>query len=365
VRWLMLCFALFFCLACDVERPRAVVKIGAIFSESGRYAFVGKPGAELLRGLKVDGIEFVVRDSQGDRALCQRWLTEFAKDPNFIGVVGPSTSDETLAVIDSMPEPRLVCLSISASDRLQSKHPWVFRLPVTSYHMVYQMQEHLLAHNLRKVALISVDSSFGRSGRREFLAQAEAAGIDLSADVVSPDRSLAAQESEALVAKALASQPQALVCWWSATGAVQLTLAARRLGLKVPLYHSGGVAGPEFLEATGSASEGILFPGAHLLVSQDLPSNHPQFQAIQRFKSHCSSQNLVPGNFSGYAWDGAQFLVKAYREVGRDRVKIRAYLENLQNEKAVSGVYSFSSLDHNGLGHDSFRMLQIGGGTWR
>jgi len=340
------------------EAPRPY-RFGAILSETGRYAFVGAPGAAVLRAT---GGPFEIHDSAGDKTRALELARTLERDPHVLGIIGPATTDETLALIAE--NLKIPCLSISAADRSQPRSPWMFRLPVTSYHMAYQIGDHLARHNLQRVALISVDSGFGKGGRRELQQQAGDFNLRLVADVVSPDRKLTSKEARDLIQQALASRPQALVIWWSAIGAAELTVAARELKVAVPVYHSGGIASPAFLEATGTAADGVLFPGSPLLLGSRVPPAHPQASPIAEFTRFCEAHRLGVSTFGGYAWDAARLLEKAVARVGPNRAKIRAYLENLQGSAATAGVFHFSPEDHNGLRHDSFLLLEVKAGGW-
>lgn len=350
----------------DTSSNGQTVRLGAIFSQSGRYAFVGAPGSQVLTALnRSSRVKFDIHDSAGDKLRALQLYEEMARDETCLAVVGPATTDETLAIIEVADRYKLPCLSISASDRTQPRSPWVFRLPITTYHMVFQIGDYLARKNLTRVSMVSVDSSFGRAGRREFLTQASDFQLHLVGDVISPDRRLTATESDALIARALQPKPQALLLWWSAAGAAELTLAARRQKVAIPILHSGGIAGPEFLDMAGEAAEGVFFPGSPLLVPESLGEEHRQRPPIDQFIQFCASQRLPVSNFGGYAWDGAQLLLEALEEVGPHRAKIRAYLENLQDRPAVSGIYHFTPRDHNGLTHESFLMLQVRQGRWQ
>lgn len=342
------------------RRAQQPYRFGAILSESGRYAFVGAPGAAVLRAL---GGPFEICDSGGNVTTALQVAERMAADPRVLGIIGPATTDETLALIAA--NLKIPCLSISAADRSQPRSPWVFRLPVTSYHMVYQIGDHLARHNLQRIALISVESGFGKGGRRELQKQAGDFNLQLVADVVNPDRQLTPAEARALIQQAMRAKPQALVIWWSAIGAAELTLAARELDIGVPVYHSGGIASPDFLKATGKAADGVLFPGSPMLLGDLVPPAHPQASPIQEFTRFCSRHQLGVSTFGGYAWDAARLLQAAVDRVGPDRAKVRAYLENLQGSAATAGVFHFSPEDHNGLRHDSFLLLEIRDGSWR
>jgi branched-chain amino acid transport system substrate-binding protein len=350
--------------ATDAKKSDPPLKIGAVFSETGRYAFVGKPPAEVLRHLQQAGLSFELHDTGGERQKCLAALQKMAADPTVIGVVGPATVDETLAVVEASPHLRLPCLATSASDRQQKTDPWVFRLPISNYHMAHQICDYSARQGWSELALIYVDSAFGRAGQREMEGQAAKFGLRLISQQKAPDRLPEAAQADQWIQRAQAAHPQALVIWWSGAGAGELTLAARRCRLDQPLLHSGGIAGNEFLDQVGSAGEGVLFPGAPLLVPQSLPAQHPQSEPLQRFRQFAQEKGLAPSTFAGYGWDGAQLLLQALQEVGPSREKIRAYLENLQEQAAVSGVYSFSPTDHNGLSHNSFLMIEIQGGSW-
>ncbi|MCE5244889.1 MAG: branched-chain amino acid ABC transporter substrate-binding protein, partial [Desulfobacteraceae bacterium] len=67
---------------------------------------------------------------------------------------------------------------------------------------------------------------------------------------------------------------------------------------------------------------------------------------------------------SGYAWDAIFLLANAMRQAGTDPEGVRSAIEQTKGYVGVSGVYSLSPEDHNGLGLDSLVMVKVEKGKW-
>ena len=62
--------------------------------------------------------------------------------------------------------------------------------------------------------------------------------------------------------------------------------------------------------------------------------------------------------FGGYAHDSVMIVAEALKQAGGpDRDKVRDAIEGLKNFVGVSGVFSFSPVDHTGLTLEAFDML--------
>lgn len=231
--------------------------------------------------------------------------------------------------------------------------------------MAYQIGDYLARHNLKRIALISVASGFGKAGRRELLTQAPDFGVTLVSDQVSPDWQLKPEEADQLVRASLQSRPQALVIW-SAVGAVELTLAARRQGISIPLLHSGGIAGPEFLQACGEAANGVLFPQVPCWCPNRCPKTTPKSPLSSSSLAFVTNIISPLATSAATAWMPPTCWSKRNScgrpQPGQDR--------RLPGKPAgAAGRFRdsthFSPVDHNGLTHESFLMIQIEQGRWR
>jgi branched-chain amino acid transport system substrate-binding protein len=52
-------------------------------------------------------------------------------------------------------------------------------------------------------------------------------------------------------------------------------------------------------------------------------------------------------------------LMRAIKEAGPDKEKVRDTIENMKGFVGTGGVFNFSAKDHNGLDMDAFEMLTV------
>ena len=98
------------------------------------------------------------------------------------------------------------------------------------------------------------------------------------------------------------------------------------------------------------------------MAPETLPDEDPQKLVIEAFLKAYKDTGLqakFPLNIhAGYAYDAFTLLRIALEKAGKAEPEaLRDALEKLQHVVGVSGVYSLSSQDHNGLGTDSLLML--------
>jgi branched-chain amino acid transport system substrate-binding protein len=111
-------------------------------------------------------------------------------------------------------------------------------------------------------------------------------------------------------------------------------------------------------------------PGTKLMAPESLPDEDPQKIVIESFikaYNDAGIQEKFPLNtHSGYAYDALTLLRAGLEKAGKaDPAALRDALEKLQNVVGVSGVYTTSSQDHNGLHADSLVMLIVDSGRYK
>ena len=75
--------------------------------------------------------------------------------------------------------------------------------------------------------------------------------------------------------------------------------------------------------------------------------------------------SMPVGGFGGYAVDAVGLLAEALKGTEGDRKKIAENLEKIKNHVGITGTFTFSPEDHNGLGSDAFVMVVIKDGKWQ
>ncbi|MBI3925511.1 MAG: ABC transporter substrate-binding protein [Armatimonadetes bacterium] len=378
-RHALLCLA-FLALAAGCAAGRAqprVYRVGAVLSITGDASFIGTPERDTILALEqqinrsggIQGatLDFVIADSRSDPEEALRQVQQMARDPEILAILGPSTSGESLAVLEEVESQKVPCLTLAASNRLvRPVRPWVFKLAQSDTHAVRRIYEHVSRRDFHRVAVLHADDPFGRSGKDELLREASQFRLVVAEVVSFPPGPLSPEQAARLVRRAGSAGPDALVIWGTSPGPAVLTRASRELFPDLPVIHGHGIGSREFVVAAGRASEGVLFPASPLLACDELSSQHPQKQAVlayRRFYRESTGGDVT--TFGGHAWDAVHIARQALEAVGPDRAKLRAYLENLQNFVGTSGVFSFSPEDHNGLTQDAFVLLEIEKGRWR
>jgi branched-chain amino acid transport system substrate-binding protein len=140
-----------------------------------------------------------------------------------------------------------------------------------------------------------------------------------------------------------------------------------QLAIRLPLYHTHGVAALDFIELTGKASEGVRMASPALIVADDLPASDPQKSVLIAYRKEFQAQyGESPATFGGYALDALTIAIDAIKRAGgTDREKVRTALEETRGHVGTAGVFNLSPADHMGLDLSSFRMVEIRGGEFR
>lgn len=355
-------------------------KVGAVFSVTGRTSFLGDPEkktAEMIAeqinktgGINGKKLELIIYDTEGDATKANLSLKKLITKDKVAAVIGPSLSGTSLAVLPVAEKNKIPLISCAASykivhnEKTGKPYKWVFKTPQTDTMAVEAIYSHLFKRGLNKIAIMSVTSGFGASGRGELIRLAPTYGITIVADEKygPKDTDMTAQ-----LTKIKGKAPQAIVNW--SVGPTQVTVLRnwRDLGMaSIPFYQSHGFGSRKNIELAAGAAEGILCPLGSCNIAELLPANHPQKDVAMKYsQDYKAIYNEPLSSFGGHAWDALQMVVQALSNVGDDKAKIRDYLENnIKGFVGQHGVFNYSPNDHNGLTKDAFNMVIVKDGDW-
>ncbi|MBU0698259.1 MAG: ABC transporter substrate-binding protein [Proteobacteria bacterium] len=359
--------------------PAQAFKIGAVFSVTGGTSFLGDPEkktAEMLveqinkaGGINGEKLELVVYDSEGDATKANLAVKKLITQDKVCAVIGPSLSGTSMAVVPLAEQYKTPLISCAASykivwDEEQGKaREWVFKTPQTDTMAVEAIYTHLQKKGVSKIAIMSVTSGFGASGRSELLRLAPQFGMSLVADEFygPKDTDMTAQLTKI---KGLA--PQAIVNWSVGPTQVVVLRNWRDLGMaNILFYQSHGFGSIKNIELAAGAAEGVLCPLGACNIAEQLPANHPQKAVtMQYLKDYQAKFNEPVSSFGGHAWDALYLVVGALKAVGCDKAAIRDHLEKTKGFVGQHGVFNFSMDDHNGLTKAAFNMVVVKDGNW-
>ncbi|MDI6686951.1 MAG: ABC transporter substrate-binding protein [Desulfobacterales bacterium] len=354
-------------------------KVGAVFSVTGRASFLGDPEKKTVEmlaekinatgGIKGKKLELVIYDDEGDATKCNLAVEKLITRDKVCAVIGPSLSGPSLAVISVAEKYETPLVSCAASykivydEKTGKPYKWVFKTPQSDSMAVEAIYTHLKNRGINKIAIMSVTSGFGASGRSELIRLAPEFNMNIVADEKygPKDTDMTAQ-----LTKIKGVAPAAIVNWSIGPTQVTVTRNWRDLGMAgITLYQSHGFGSRKNIELASGAAEGVFCPLGACNIAELLPANHLQKSVTMDYmKNYMAKHNEPLSSFGGHSWDALMLVVDALKSVGCDKAAIRNYIENQKGFVGQHGLFSFSPDDHNGLTKDAFKMVIVKGDDW-
>ncbi|RNC68763.1 MAG: ABC transporter substrate-binding protein [Desulfuromonadales bacterium] len=349
------------------------VRIGALFAVTGPASFLGEPEKNTLEmlvkeanakgGIGGHKVELVVYDTQGDVTKAVQLANKLIKNDKVSVIVGPSTTGETMAVIPVAEKEKVPLISCAAGIKITDPvKKWVFKTPANDHVAAEKILIQATKLKQKNLAIITVSDGFGSSGREQLKALAGEKGFKIVADEVygPKDTDMTAQ-----LTKIKAAKPDAIICWGTNPGPAIIARNIKQLGMKVPLYMSHGVASKKFIELAGAdAAEGIMLPAGRLTVYDKLQKNDPQVKLLRDYdQAYKKAYGVEASTFGGYAYDAFLLITGALKK-GSNPEQIRDSLEQTKKLVSISGVFTMSPADHNGLDLSAFEMIRVAKGDW-
>lgn len=368
--------ALLVLLLCGSAFAAGTLKIGGLFAVTGPASFLGEPEKKTLEmlvkeandkgGINGMKVEAVIYDTAGDATKAVQLATRLIKDDKVSVIVGPSTTGESMAVINVVEKEKVPLVSCAAGIKITDPvKKWVFKTPANDHVAAEKIMNHMAKQNQKSIALLTVTDGFGSSGREQIKALAAQKGFKVVADEVygPKDTDMTAQ-----LTKIRGIKPDAIICWGTNPGPAVITKNVKQLGIKIPLYMSHGVASKKYIELAGAdAAEGVMLPAGKLAIYDVLPKKDLQYELLKKYdQSYKKAHGVEASTFGGYAYDAFLLVSDAVkRSGGVTPEKIRDGIEQASRLVSISGVFTMSAKDHNGLDLSAFEMVRIVKGDWQ
>jgi len=349
------------------------IRIGSFLAVTGPASFLGDPELKTLKlyidevnakgGIDGRKVELVHYDTSGKAKEAVSFAKRLVQKDRVDIIVGGSASGTTLAAIPVIEKAKIPFISLAGSVKIiEPVKKWTFKVPHTDRMAAAKIFGDMKKRGFTKVALISGDGGFDKSGRVQSLKLAPEYGIEIVADesYSNKDTDMTAQ-----LAKIRGTKAQAILNFGFGTGPAIVTKNVRQLGIELPLYQSHGVASKKYIGLAGEAAEGVRLPASALLVADKLADDDPQKPVLVAYKQKFEAKFGPVSTFGGHAYDALFMALDAIdRADSTDKAKVRDAIESTKGFIGTGGIYNMSKDDHLGLSLDAFKMLEIRNGDW-
>ncbi|MCL5266419.1 MAG: ABC transporter substrate-binding protein [Chloroflexi bacterium] len=353
-------------------------KIGALAAVTGPGSSLGIPERNTYQmleeqvnksgGINGHPVQVVIRDTESDETKAVLATKKLIEEDKVLAILGPSLSGESLAIADTVTKAEVPLISAAASimivvNKDGSIPKWVFKTPQSDALIVKTLVDHLKTKGYNKIGWLSVSNAYGDSGTTEFQKLAPSAGLNIVAKetFAATDTDMTAQ-----LTRVKGANPDAIVVWSIPPSAAIVSKNAAQLGIKQPVFQSHGIGNKAFMSVAGPAANGVVFPAGKLLVADALPDSDAQKKVLLQYTKDYTAKFGADtlSTFGGHAWDCFWVVADALKKSGPDRAKLRDAIENTKDFVGITGVFSFSAKDHNGLDNRAVTMVEIKDGKW-
>ncbi len=329
------------------RRTYSIAFVGPLTGDNANLGINIRNGAKVAvqeanrgSGPRIELKEF---DTQGDPAQATTLKERFINDQSIIGIVGPTFSGETRAVMQSLQEAGLVMVSASATNaQLPTAVPnqTVFHRLVPDDDVQGKGVADYVTRrlNARRAAYVHDNSEYGKGladGTRTLL---EAAGVPTVANDAIDPRS---QDFSAAVNRLRSANPDLIFYggYYSEAGRLRKQLVDG--GVRVRFLSGDGSLDAGFVTAAGAAgAEGAQLTCACKLATEDAGGKLGEFA-----RNYRQANNAPPGTYSTEGYDAANILISGIRDGKTDR---RALLDHVENLGTYEGVGKSISFEPNG-----------------
>ncbi len=372
---LAVCLVVFMILGgCAPEKKATVV--GGIFSITGPASYLGEPERNTLQmlvdqvnakgGIKGKPVKVVIYDDEADVTKARLHAEKLVTKDKAVTIIGPSLTHCSMAVLKLTQKAKMPLISCAAGVSITSpakERFWTFKTAQTDQMAVARIFKYLQEQGITKVAILTVSTGFGISGKKQLKTQAPKFDIEIVGNEVFGEKDT---DMTPQLTKIRGTDAQAVICWGTGPAPALVAKNMKQLGFKIPLVQSHGAASKKFIELAGDAADGIILPAGKLAIFKQLPDTDPQKAVCQAYDDMYRKKfNRPASSFGGYAYDAFNMLKMVLEKGGVNKAKIRDGLEGIKNYVGVSGVFNMSPDDHNGLNPDAFVIVKIEGGEFK
>ena len=272
----------------------------------------------------IDGRQITVRalDDEGDGVKAAAIARQFREDPSVVAVVGHANSGGMVGAASEYDDGLVAVVPSATSPEITGISPWVFRVTTNDSVNGANLARFAARLGKRRAAVLYENNAYGRGLAQAFLAAYQ--GTVVGVDPIAGDGS----KVEPFVSYYRGVSPELVFVAGTEASGRALLREAMRQGWR-----------PQWLAGdgwTGIASDTAAAEGAYVATPFSVMDTRREARAfVDAFQARFGT---VPDANAAMAYDATRLLVKAMREGGTDRGKIREYLARVREARAFPGV---------------------------
>lgn len=362
------------------------LRIGSVVAMTGPASALGLPEKNAIDLLQEQiasdaslpfTVKFITYDDGSDPTKSVNNVRKLITEDNVHIVICCTTTPTSMAILETVTQAKVPNISLalgqSVIEPVKDRY-WIFKTPSTDQLQIQMLVDDMIRRDLKKVAFLGLEDSFGEGGWVALQSVAKAKGVEIVA-------------AERFARTDTNFTPQALKVRQASPGAVYIHAippssalvhqALKRVGYAGPIYHSGGSANNAFLSIGKADVEGSLLGTTPVLVYSELPDNNPLKPVITKFAALYEKRFNVPkvDIFPGQSWDAGNIAILAASNAVKagakldnleeSRAALRDNLEKIKEFVAVGGIFNYSPTDHLGLDQRSTFISVVKNGEFR
>ncbi|MGI8384283.1 ABC transporter substrate-binding protein [Robertmurraya sp. P23] len=352
----------------DGDGEKEVIKIGAIFAETGPASTLGKTQANYVKLIQkqldeagsINGkkIEIIMQDYETDDTKAVI-ATDKLISEGVVAVVGATQASTSMAILPKISSAGIPLMTVAP---VNPEAKDIFQMAPSNLTNASLIIKFLKENNISKVAWINARDGFGVEGLPSFEKVAKENDIKI---VAHEEFDATATDMTVQLTNIRKENPEAVIVWSRTPGAGIVARNFKALGFDIPMIQSSASANKGFLDQVKDNNENIYVIGSKLSVVDQLP-NGEQKDRLEKFREDYRTMfNSDPDNFTAHAADGFNLLIEAIKAGNTTSEDIHNYLQTEVNKySGLTGSFELQS-DYVGPYEDGFSVLGIENNEWK
>jgi branched-chain amino acid transport system substrate-binding protein len=361
------------------------IKLGASYGMSGRIGWIGGDcveGAKLIidevnakGGIKGKKIELVEYDTKNEPDTARTVIEKLIKKDEVVGILGPVTTTEVQTVTPVVEKNKIPFVVVSGGIEInekilpeykkEGKKSYMWALSVGTERQNEVKVLWLKKKGYKNLGNIEPLDQMGDLSQLTYKAWCKKYGLNVVAEERFDNKGT---DFVTQMSKIKAANADSIGSMCSGAPAVTLVKNRDQVGMKnVPFMLSDANLSKRFIELLGENTANVYTVAAKIEFVSYLKDSDPQKKVITDFqKKFKEKYNKEPKSwfFAAVGYDSALMFIKAIEAVGIDGEKMRDWLEKQTKFEGAQAFYSWSNLDHRGIGVDQCSVMGIQGDKW-